>query len=150
MNAPVPFLDARRAEALESFRVKGVPHRRIEEWKYTDLCSLMRTALPVAARPDAAALARAGKVVTARAVEGIRTLVLVDGVAVPDLSDLAALEGGLRIRTLAEVLAADDAEALGVLDAQLAAADPMFAVNAALIFWIVPRISAYLDARRKA
>ena len=26
----------------------------------------------------------------------------------------------------------------------------LLAVNAGLIFWIVPRISAYLDARRKA
>ena len=41
MNAPVPFLDARRAEALESFRVKGVPHRRIEEWKYSDVRSAL-------------------------------------------------------------------------------------------------------------
>lgn len=41
MNAPVPFLDARRAKALESFRVKGVPHRRIEEWKYSDVRSAL-------------------------------------------------------------------------------------------------------------
>jgi Fe-S cluster assembly protein SufD len=39
MNAAMPFFDARRAEALESFRVKGVPHRRIEEWKYSDVRS---------------------------------------------------------------------------------------------------------------
>jgi Fe-S cluster assembly protein SufD len=37
MNAILPTLDARRAEALEAFRAKGVPHRRIEEWKYSDL-----------------------------------------------------------------------------------------------------------------
>jgi Fe-S cluster assembly protein SufD len=41
MNAPMPWLDARRAEALESFRVKGVPHRRIEEWKYSDVRSAL-------------------------------------------------------------------------------------------------------------
>jgi hypothetical protein len=33
---------------------------------------------------------------------------------------------------------------------RLAALVLLLAVNAALIFWIVPRISAYLDARRKA
>ncbi|MGZ6021139.1 MAG: Fe-S cluster assembly protein SufD [Rhizomicrobium sp.] len=41
MNAVVPWIDARRAEASARFRVLGVPHRRIEEWKYSDL----RTAL---------------------------------------------------------------------------------------------------------
>jgi Fe-S cluster assembly protein SufD len=39
MNALLPSLDARRAEALAAFRAKGVPHRRIEEWKYSDLRS---------------------------------------------------------------------------------------------------------------
>ena len=41
MNAVVPWIDARRAEASARFRALGVPHRRIEEWKYSDL----RTAL---------------------------------------------------------------------------------------------------------
>lgn len=37
MNMALPSLDARRAEAAERFRARGVPHRRIEEWKYSDL-----------------------------------------------------------------------------------------------------------------
>ena len=37
MNVALPSLDARRAEALEAYRAKGIPHRRIEEWKYSDL-----------------------------------------------------------------------------------------------------------------
>jgi Fe-S cluster assembly protein SufD len=41
MNAVLPTIDARRAEALAAFRVKGVPHRRIEEWKYSDLRSAL-------------------------------------------------------------------------------------------------------------
>jgi len=60
MNAPVPniFADAarveshllpdwlgqRRAEAVETLRVNGVPHRRIEEWKYTDLKTALEPA----------------------------------------------------------------------------------------------------------
>ncbi|HSZ74259.1 MAG TPA: Fe-S cluster assembly protein SufD [Rhizomicrobium sp.] len=35
MNAP--WLDARRAEANAAFVARGIPHRRIEEWKYSDL-----------------------------------------------------------------------------------------------------------------
>lgn len=49
MNAALLWLDARRAEAIESFRVNGVPHRRIEEWKYSDLRSaLTADEVPVA------------------------------------------------------------------------------------------------------
>lgn len=32
-----PWLDARRADAANLFRERGVPHRRVENWKYTDL-----------------------------------------------------------------------------------------------------------------
>ena len=41
MNAPAPLLDARRAKAAESFRVQGVPHRRVEAWKYSDLRAVL-------------------------------------------------------------------------------------------------------------
>ena len=37
MNIALPSLDTRRAEAAERFRSIGLPHRRIEQWKYTDL-----------------------------------------------------------------------------------------------------------------
>jgi Fe-S cluster assembly protein SufD len=33
--------EARRAEALESFRVRGMPHRRFEHWRYSDLRSVL-------------------------------------------------------------------------------------------------------------
>ena len=52
-------LRALRTEAFQRFEKQGLPHRRVEEWKYTDLRALMREVLPLAAVPDAAALARA-------------------------------------------------------------------------------------------
>lgn len=39
---------ARRAEAIGRFGALGLPHRRIEEWKYTDLRSSLKEALPPA------------------------------------------------------------------------------------------------------
>lgn len=33
----VAWLDRRRADALKQFRERGIPHRRVEEWKYSDL-----------------------------------------------------------------------------------------------------------------
>jgi Fe-S cluster assembly protein SufD len=41
MNAVLPIVEARRTKAAETFRLKGVPHRRIEEWKYSDLRSVL-------------------------------------------------------------------------------------------------------------
>jgi Fe-S cluster assembly protein SufD len=43
--------------------VEGLPHRRIEEWKYTDLRALMKDARPLAAIPGQPAIDDAKKVV---------------------------------------------------------------------------------------
>ena len=50
-----------RQQAFDAYASAGLPHRRIEDWKYTDLRVLMREVLPLAAAPDAAALSRAGR-----------------------------------------------------------------------------------------
>ncbi len=47
-----------RAAAFDVFAKEGLPHRRVEDWKYTDLRALMRDAKPLAGPPDAAARAR--------------------------------------------------------------------------------------------
>jgi Fe-S cluster assembly protein SufD len=39
---------ALREDAFQRFDAKGLPHRRVEEWKYTDLRALMREAKPLA------------------------------------------------------------------------------------------------------
>src|SRR5215475_1350720 len=39
---------ALRDDAFRRFDASGLPHRRIEEWKYTDLRALMREAKPLA------------------------------------------------------------------------------------------------------
>jgi Fe-S cluster assembly protein SufD len=123
--------DARQG-AFEAYERVGLPHRRIEEWKYTDLRALMREVLPLAAAPDAAALKRAGAALKLHAIEGVRRLVLVDGVFAPKLSDTGSLEKGLGIRTLREVLEAGDT----ALHAQLLApenSDSMVALNSAMM-----------------
>jgi len=37
MSALSPMLDLRRAEAAKQFRARGIPNRRFEDWKYSDL-----------------------------------------------------------------------------------------------------------------
>ena len=97
-----------RARAFQRFNAEGLPHRRVEEWKYTDLRALMRDAKPLAAPPDATAKARAKNAGATLASIEARRIVFVDGAFVRELSDLAALEPGLSIRSMAQALAADD------------------------------------------
>ena len=121
-----------RQQAFEAYERAGLPHRRIEDWKYTDLRVLMREVLPLAAAPDAAALSRAAAALKLHAIDGVRRLVLVDGVFAPKLSELGGLEKGVGIRTLREVLEAGDA----ALQAQLFSPDnsnPMVALNSAMM-----------------
>jgi Fe-S cluster assembly protein SufD len=117
-----------RRQAFELYERLGLPHRRIEEWKYTDLRALVREVLPLAPAPDTAALARAGVAVKAQAIPGARRLVLVDGVFAPGLSDVAALAPEASVRTLREVLEGDAGGDL----LQTAAPDAVISLNAAM------------------
>ncbi len=121
-----------RQKAFEAYERAGLPHRRVEDWKYTDLRVLMREVLPLAAAPDAAALTQAGDALELHAIDGVRKLVLVDGVFAPKLSELGSLQKGLSIRSLREALEKGDA----ALQAQLLAPDtsnPMVALNSAMM-----------------
>ena len=97
-----------RRQAFENYDSVGLPHRRIEDWKYTDLRVLMREVLPLAPEPDAAAMTRGAAALKLHAVKGVRRLVLVDGMFAPNLSETTDLEKGLRIRTLREALESGD------------------------------------------
>jgi Fe-S cluster assembly protein SufD len=99
---------ARRDAAFDLFAKQGLPHRRIEDWKYTDLRALMRDAKPLAAPPDAAAKARVKDAGGLLSDIEARRLVFVDGVFVPELSDLRNLEPGLAIGSLAQALSDGD------------------------------------------
>jgi Fe-S cluster assembly protein SufD len=123
---------ALREDAIRAFEARGLPHRRVEEWKYTDLRALMREANPLAPAPDAAAKARgkeAGKIVAG--VEA-RKLLFVDGTLVPELSDLSA-EAGLTVGSLAQALAKGDPLVTQHLGRTFATDDVAVALNTALM-----------------
>jgi Fe-S cluster assembly protein SufD len=114
-----------RRQAFEAFERAGLPNRRIEEWKYTDLRALMGEVLPLAPVPDAEAIKRARSAVKTASVKNATRLVLVDGVFVPDLSDAA--ETGVSVTTLRQALENGDSH---LLTAE--SADAMIALNAAM------------------
>jgi Fe-S cluster assembly protein SufD len=99
---------ALREAAFARFEQRGLPHRRVEDWKYTDLRALMRDAKPLAQAPDAAAKARVKGAGAALAGIEARTIFFVDGALAAELSDLADLEPGLTIGSMARALAAGD------------------------------------------
>jgi Fe-S cluster assembly protein SufD len=99
---------ALRENAFRRFDARGLPHRRVEEWKYTDLRALMRNAFPLAAPPDSAAKSHAKNAGAIFAGAVARRLVFVDGAFVPELSDLTP-EPGLFVTSLADALSKGDA-----------------------------------------
>jgi Fe-S cluster assembly protein SufD len=122
-----------REAAFHRFAAEGLPHRRIEDWKYTDLRALMREAKPLAGPPDAAGIARAKNAgALVRGVEA-RRIVLVDGAFVPQLSDLAALEPGLTVVPMATALATGDAQVVRLLGTVAPTDDIAAALNTAFM-----------------
>jgi Fe-S cluster assembly protein SufD len=124
---------ALREDAFKRFENEGLPHRRVEEWKYTDLRALMRDAKPFAGVPDAAAKARAeaagGMLVSIEA----RRIVFVDGAFVPELSDLADLEAGLAISSMGQALATGDPRLLARIGRVVPTDDVAVALNTAFM-----------------
>ena len=119
-----------RADAFGAFMEKGLPHRRVEEWKYTDLRALMRDVPPPAppAPADAArtALARADVFAS---LDRAR-IVFVNGHFVPSLSDTKGIEREVDFASLGRFLADGGA----ILDRSLDPAEtPIFALNTAFV-----------------
>src|SRR5882757_6451610 len=124
---------ALREDAFRRFESDGLPHRRVEEWKYTDLRALMRDAKPLAGVPGAAAKANARDAIAALDSIEARRIVFVDGAFVPELSDLAGLETGLTIRSLAQALADGDRRVAAHLGKVVPTSDIAVALNTAFM-----------------
>lgn len=119
-----------RATAFDSFLATGLPHRRVEDWKYTDLRSLMRDApapVPPASPQDAkAALVRSD---VFAGIDRAR-IVFVNGHFMPSLSDMAGIEQDIDFASLGRFLAQGGA----ILDRSLDSAEaPILALNSAFV-----------------
>jgi Fe-S cluster assembly protein SufD len=135
-KASLPGADgvaALREEAFRRFEAGGLPSRRIEEWKYTDLRALMREAKPLAPLPDAAARRWAAESAALLASIDARRIVFVDGSFVLELSDLSDLEPGLSIRSMASALEAGDTRVLTRMGRISPTADTAMALNTAFM-----------------
>jgi Fe-S cluster assembly protein SufD len=131
-----PPVKARRAEAFSIFEQRGLPNRRVEEWKYSDLRARLKSAVPLAEIPSAA--------MSARTIDTVRDsftvldcfrLVFVDGFFDADLSDGAALlSEGVEVSALSDLLATDDPHAGDLLSApEIVGEDIAIALNTAFV-----------------
>jgi Fe-S cluster assembly protein SufD len=99
------WLEGLRREAIAAFAELGIPTTRQEDWRFTRLTTLAKTAFRSA---DAAAPRKvddssiAGP---ARAIGDAHRLVFLNGRFAPELSELSALPRGARIGSLAQSLA---------------------------------------------
>ena len=123
-------LAGRRETAFADFSAKGLPHRRIEAWHYTDLRSLMREALPPAEAPGAAAVAKARAYLDGLPPSTSHRVVLLDGMMMPDLSSRATLPPGV---TLGSVLDQATVGADLLAAEKLGSAESILALNGAFL-----------------
>ena len=93
----LPGPAALRESAFETFAKAGLPHRRIEEWKYTDLRALMREAKPLVARPDAATFARFRDADAGLSDLDARRIVIADGYLAPGWTDRNDSDPGMTV-----------------------------------------------------
>ncbi len=120
-------LGASRRAALDAALGAGLPHARVEAWKYTPLRALERRAFAApAASPAAFDLAAIAALPAPR-------LVFVNGVLDAAHSDASGLPAGATLQPLSTVLASDDPRDAGFLARRFERDDEIFArLNAAL------------------
>jgi Fe-S cluster assembly protein SufD len=104
-KARLPGAAPLREAAFEQFARAGLPHRRVEEWKYTDLRALMREAKPLVARPDAATFARLKDAGASLGDLEARRILIADGYLAPDWIDQNVHDPGISIVELSTWLA---------------------------------------------
>lgn len=116
-------LDRSRAEAFERFAAAGLPHRRVEAYKYTDLKAKLRTLPPAAAPMPAEDIAEA--LANHAPLPGVAgRIVIANGRYVPTMSDAPGV-------TVADILdPAADLCGVGTLVA--GNTDPLTLANASL------------------
>jgi Fe-S cluster assembly protein SufD len=123
-----------RTAAFARFEREGLPNRRVEPWKYTDLRVLMRDAKPLSAPPGETEKIAAKTAGAIAAGIPAHRIVFVDGIHVPELSE-TALEPGLTVESLAAAIAAGDGDVAArvAAAASLAQDDSALALNTAMM-----------------
>jgi Fe-S cluster assembly protein SufD len=101
---------ALRDDAFRRFDAKGLPHRRVEEWKYTDLRTLMREAKPLAGPAGAKPK---GDIAAILSGVDADCIAIVNGRYEPNWSDAKTSDPGVTFAELFKFLADNPGYRLG-------------------------------------
>jgi FeS assembly protein SufD len=132
-----PWVADLRAKAIDVYGALGLPHRRVEAWKYTDLRSRLTEALPLARESGVAVTEAALTQALSAEIAALPAyrLVIVEGELRVDLSDLVELKAaGVEVVSITEALQKPPRwlkQALGKINPQ--DRDPVVALNLALM-----------------
>ena len=118
---------ALREDAFKRFDAKGLPHRRVEEWKYTDLRALMREAKPLAG--PAGAKPKGGIAPILTGVEA-DCVAIVNGRYEPAWSNIGASDPSITIVELFKFLAENPDYRMGQMPGSN---DPAYWLNTAFM-----------------
>jgi Fe-S cluster assembly protein SufD len=121
-----------RQAAFDRFAARGLPSRRVEEWKYTDLRAQLRETPPLAEAPGPAAVAASEAAPNAFAAIKATRVTFVDGYLVSGLSG-GGLPAGLSAVRLADALATGHPLVAELMGRVAVAEDPALALNAAFM-----------------
>lgn len=133
LKSTLPGLAQIRATAFDDFTRKGLPNKRVEEFKYTDIrASLTEVASP-AKKPDLGAARSVLEAAKAfRSIDAVR-LVMIDGYFISELSDIEAIEAGIEVLPLARALE-DNHPLLGKIGSLAKAGEnPLYQLNSAFM-----------------
>jgi len=122
-----------REQAFGLFSERGLPHRRVEDFKYTDLRAAMREVAPFAERPSRETAAQAVAPPSAFGSADAVVLAIVNGHFVREASRLDGLPEGVVIRSLSEALAAGDPLFERMKPVPAAIENPVYQLNAAFM-----------------
>jgi Fe-S cluster assembly protein SufD len=101
---------ALREDAFRRFDARGLPHRRVEEWKYTDLRALMREAKPLAGPGGAKPKGDIAPILTGVDADHIA---IVNGRYEPTWSDVKCCDPGITVDELFKFFAENPDYRLG-------------------------------------
>ena len=132
-----PFVADLRANAIKAYGRLGLPHRRVEAWKYTDLRARLDDVHPLIAALGVAIGPETLEAALGKAIAAFPAyrLVVAEGELRVDLSDMSALrEAGVEVGSLAHLLEMPPEwlkDTLGQVN--LREDDPILALNTALM-----------------
>ncbi len=133
LKRSLPGDTGERERAFALFAERGLPHRRVEEFKYTDLRAALREAAPFAPRPDTGEAVAATKAAPSFGEADAAALAFVNGHLVREASDLGRLPEGVEVTPLAEVLAKGHPLLASLSPVEWARQNPVYQLNSAFM-----------------